>query len=395
MWEYINDGYPIPDLVQVTLGQWLRDASGRFRHPRNRRKFPPDVLDLMRAKNTALHRASAYPTPKYRSRARALQREVRAHVQEFRNESWSDFQEEIVPTLKAFWKVTKALKTEEYIPVPPLKRKPHDLPASYRPISLLSGLGILFEKTLKTRLSDHLLGKGLIIDEQFGFHPVYSCPQRVLHLVEYASEDFKLKKQTVAVFFDVAKAFDKITDTSHPDMSALTRPDVLSEQEFLKAPPCLSCCTPRIRMTYRGRCPASNSRYSPMIPLSTIRIVLGNGPSSTSREQLMSWVNGSLNGGQRTVMTYVSPVFAHAALKALDRLQDLELPTLSKYMKDASKRFFEIAGSYFNALLRAAVDYGPPPSTHFIRRPRSVLNDPPDALTATVESLNDVNDTYD
>ncbi|GBP87582.1 Probable RNA-directed DNA polymerase from transposon X-element [Eumeta japonica] len=87
----------------------------------------------------------------------------------------------------------------------------------------------------------------------------------------------------------------------------------------------------------------------------------------------------------RTVLTYASPVFAHAAPKALHRLQviqnkfcraatdahwcvrnsilhrDLELPTLSKYMKDASKRFFDIAGSHPNALLRAAVDYQPPP----------------------------------
>ncbi|GBP64413.1 hypothetical protein EVAR_19865_1 [Eumeta japonica] len=41
---------------------------------------------------------------------------------------------------------------------------------------------------------------------------------------------------------------------------------------------------------------------------------------------------------------------------------------------------------------RAAVDYQPP---HPIRRPRNVLTDPPDALTAAVESLNDVNDTHD
>ncbi|GBP89276.1 RNA-directed DNA polymerase from mobile element jockey [Eumeta japonica] len=95
----------------------------------------------------------------------------------------------------------------------------------------------------------------------------------------------------------------------------------------------------------------------------------------------------------RTVMTYASPVFAHAAPKALHRLQviqnkfcraatdahwcvrnsilhrDLKLPTLSTYMKDALKRFFDIAGSHPNALLRAAVDYQPPPPTHFIRRP--------------------------
>ncbi|GBP37935.1 hypothetical protein EVAR_84921_1 [Eumeta japonica] len=33
-------------------------------------------------------------------------------------------------------------------------------------------------------------------------------------------------------------------------------------------------------------------------------------------------------------------------------------------MKDASKRFFDIAGSHPNALLRAAVDYQPPHPTH-------------------------------
>ncbi|GBP18100.1 hypothetical protein EVAR_12879_1 [Eumeta japonica] len=73
-----------------------------------------------KSKNAALRRASAYPTPEYRSRARALQREVKARVREFRNESWSDLMEEIKPSHKAFWAVTKALKTED-IPYTPLK----------------------------------------------------------------------------------------------------------------------------------------------------------------------------------------------------------------------------------------------------------------------------------
>ncbi|GBP63800.1 Probable RNA-directed DNA polymerase from transposon BS [Eumeta japonica] len=88
--------------------------------------------------------------------------------------------------------------------------KPRDLPASFRPVSLLSGLGKLFEKILKTRLSDHLLGKGLIIDEQFGFRPAHSCPQQVLRLVECMSEGFETERSTVAVFFDVAKIFDRV-----------------------------------------------------------------------------------------------------------------------------------------------------------------------------------------
>ncbi|GBP69988.1 Probable RNA-directed DNA polymerase from transposon BS [Eumeta japonica] len=92
----------------------------------------------------------------------------------------------------------------------PKSGKPRDLPASYRPISLLSVLGKLFEKTLKTRLSEHLIGKGLLINEQFGFRPKHSCPQQALQLVEYISEGFKVKRKTVAVFFDVAKAFDRV-----------------------------------------------------------------------------------------------------------------------------------------------------------------------------------------
>ncbi|GBP37452.1 hypothetical protein EVAR_79384_1 [Eumeta japonica] len=64
----------------------------------------------------------------------------------------------------------------------------------------------------------------------------------------------------------------------------------------------------------------------------------------------------------RTVMTYASPVFDHAAPKALHRLQGLRTPYYFKYMKDASNRFFDIAGSHPN-VLRAAVDYQPPHPT--------------------------------
>ncbi|GBP37379.1 Probable RNA-directed DNA polymerase from transposon X-element [Eumeta japonica] len=119
------------------------------------------------------------------------------------------------------------------------------------------------------------------------------------------------------------------------------------------------------------------------------------------------------------VLKYASPVFAHATPKALDRLKvienkfyrdvtdanwcvcnsilhrDLELRTITKYMKDPSKRFFDIAGSHPNAPLRSAVDYEVPRRHHFIRRARNVHTDPPDALTAAVNSLMEDNNTYD
>ncbi|GBP26650.1 Probable RNA-directed DNA polymerase from transposon BS [Eumeta japonica] len=611
----------------------------------DRRKFPPDILELIRAKNAALGRARAYPTPEYRSRARALQREVKARVREYRYESWSDLMEEIKPSHKAFWAVTKALKTEGYTPIPPLKKpdnsvaiddaeiaecvadsietqcshasppydiahisrieeevlqktslepkddlapislsevqtlvkllntrkapgldgisnkaikcfsitllsllvaifnaclkncyfppawkeaevigihkpgKPRDLPASYRPISFLSGLFKLFEKILKTRLSDHLLGKGLIMDEQFGFRPAHSCPQQVLRLVEYVSEGFETEPSTVAVFFDVAKAFDrvwhagliyKLYSLQVPDRLIITIPQSSTLSPLLytaytndiprpsSSGVQLALFADDTALFYGSRNRSSrftllpfpraidelgqwfrkwkievNSDKSAAIQFKygKIRsrlIVDKNTPNLKMLDANIPWQRnykylgvtldknlhfrehiervrntalfykarlGAMLGRKsklsrrnkrtiykmciRTVMTYASPVFAHAAPKALHRLQeiqnkfcraatdahwcvrnsilhrDLELPTISKYTKDASKRFFDIVGSHPNALLCAAVDYQPPHPTHLIRRPRNVLTDPPDALTAAVESPNDVNDTHD
>ncbi|GBP89980.1 Probable RNA-directed DNA polymerase from transposon BS [Eumeta japonica] len=375
--------------------------------------------------------------------------------------------------------------------------KPRDLPASYRPISLLSGLAKLFERVLKTRLSKHLFGKGLIIDEQFGFRPAHSCPQQVLRLVEYVTEGFKSKQKKpherthstrrliragvpqgsalspllysaytndiprpssgvqLALFADDTALFYKCRNRStlstilrlqraidelgqwfrlwrievNPEKSAAIQFKYSKHRSQLV----VDWNTPSLKMLnakipwqrsykYLGVTLDKNLHFREHIArvrrmlFYTARLgaMLGR-KSKLSRRNKLTLYKMCI----RTVLTYASPVFAHAAPKALHRLQviqnkfcraatdahwcvrnsilhrDLELPTLSKYMKDASKRFFDIAGSHPNALLRAAVDYQPPPPTHFIRRPRNVLFDPPDALTAAVDSLNDVNDTHD
>ncbi|GBP64429.1 Probable RNA-directed DNA polymerase from transposon BS [Eumeta japonica] len=117
----------------------------------------------------------------------------------------------------------------------------------------------------------------------------------------------------------------------------------------------------------------------------------------------------------RPIITYASPVFAHVQSDALYDLQivqnkfcrraadapwyvknsvlhrDLELPTISKFMKDASDRFFDVASNHPNPLLVLAVSYEPPPPHYFCRRPWNVLIDPRDDLTVEVEKLLELN----
>ncbi|GBP09350.1 Probable RNA-directed DNA polymerase from transposon BS [Eumeta japonica] len=88
----------------------------------DRRNLPADVLELTRAKNASLRRASACPTAEHRSRTQALQRRVKARVEKVLNKNWSNFMEDVTPSHKAFWKVTKTLKTDGFIPIPPLKK---------------------------------------------------------------------------------------------------------------------------------------------------------------------------------------------------------------------------------------------------------------------------------
>ncbi|GBP16428.1 Probable RNA-directed DNA polymerase from transposon X-element [Eumeta japonica] len=102
-------------------------------------------------------------------------------------------------------------------------------------------------------------------------------------------------------------------------------------------------------------------------------------------------------------MTYASPVFAHAAPDAINNLQilqnqfcrmptgapsfiknsvlhrDLHLSTIPKIVKELSEKFFDMAVNHPNPLLVPSATYEASPPHHFIRRPRNVLTDPPNA----------------
>ncbi|GBP91052.1 hypothetical protein EVAR_56135_1 [Eumeta japonica] len=71
--------------------------------------------------------------------------------------------------------------------------------------------------------------------------------------------------------------------------------------------------------------------------------------------------------------------------------RDLELPTISKFMKNASEHFFDIVNSHPSPLLVSVVSYEPPPSQYFWRRTRNILLDPPNDFTVEIEKVIEVN----
>ncbi|CAB3230818.1 unnamed protein product [Arctia plantaginis] len=92
----------------------------------------------------------------------------------------------------------------------PKPGKPKFEPASYRPISLLKGLGKIYERKIYSRLKAHADENLLLPHEQFGFRTKHSCVQQVHRIVEFTSERLQRNLFTGVLFFDVAKAFDKV-----------------------------------------------------------------------------------------------------------------------------------------------------------------------------------------
>ncbi|GBP94473.1 Probable RNA-directed DNA polymerase from transposon BS [Eumeta japonica] len=302
-------------------------------------------------------------------------------------------------------------------------------------------------------------------------------PQQVHRLVEHISEGFKKKRKTVAVFFDVAKAFDrvwhaglihKLYTLELPDRLVLIVHNYLNNRKFtfrhentystkrtLKAGvPQGSTLSPLLYSAYVNDIPRpSNGVQLALFADDTALYLRGSNYCDTTPrlqraiDELTRWlrlwrikVNPEKSAAIRfnyskhkkkfsvphnTPTLYIDNASIpwqhnykylgvtldkhlhfrdHVARKIQNKFcrqatdahwcvknsvlhGDLELPTINKFMKDASKRFFDMAQNHPNPLIVSAATYEPPPAHHFLRRPRNVLLDPPDALTSEVEKL--------
>ena len=95
--------------------------------------------------------------------------------------------------------------------VPILKKgKDRSKADSYRPISLTSCIGKVFERMVNSRLTWHLERHKLICDEQAGFRPHRSTEDQVTYISQKIEDGFQERKHTLAVWIDLEKAFDKV-----------------------------------------------------------------------------------------------------------------------------------------------------------------------------------------
>lgn len=90
--------------------------------------------------------------------------------------------------------------------------KPRDVPSSYRPISLLDGVGKVFERLLLNRLYTHIEAVGALSERQYGFRRSRSTMDAISDVLKVAkasgSGSVQYRDLCVLITLDVKNAFN-------------------------------------------------------------------------------------------------------------------------------------------------------------------------------------------
>jgi hypothetical protein len=82
--------------------------------------------------------------------------------------------------------------------------------SNYRPISLTSNISKVFEKIIKQRLLSFFKKHNIISNKQYGFMENRSTQDAIVHLIKNIYKSLDKSKPAVALFLDLAKAFDTV-----------------------------------------------------------------------------------------------------------------------------------------------------------------------------------------
>ena len=82
--------------------------------------------------------------------------------------------------------------------------------SNYRPISLLLTLSKILEKVMYTRTYKFLSDTDQIFGSQYGFRTKHSCDNAIGELLGNIVKNQELGNYTIALLFDLSKAFDTL-----------------------------------------------------------------------------------------------------------------------------------------------------------------------------------------
>jgi len=84
------------------------------------------------------------------------------------------------------------------------------LPENYRPIALTSHLVKLFEKVVRTKISNYLEANNLYNENQHGFRKGRSCLSQLLTYFDHINEELEKGSGVDTIYLDFSKAFDRV-----------------------------------------------------------------------------------------------------------------------------------------------------------------------------------------
>lgn len=92
---------------------------------------------------------------------------------------------------------------------PLFKKSDKSLPSNYRPISLLSCVGKVFERVIYKHIHNYLL-ENKLFKFQSGFMESHSTIHQLIELYDNICSNANKRLNTCVVFCDISKAFDKV-----------------------------------------------------------------------------------------------------------------------------------------------------------------------------------------
>ena len=94
--------------------------------------------------------------------------------------------------------------------VPIYKKGERTIPANYRPVSLLSNVGKVFERVLFKHIYNHLYINNLLYKYQTGILPSHSTTLQLIDIYHHICQSFDEKQYSCMVYCDISKAFDRV-----------------------------------------------------------------------------------------------------------------------------------------------------------------------------------------